>query len=325
MTDNLELPLKAPQETFIDEPKELNDVNIHDLVSDFEQGLKDINKLHVFESMSVMMYTLEDIIKLKEKPELFNQYRNERLEKEGVTTNIKHDTLDNVDDETRITPPNSPPSKLMKMDNSDPNLLRETTPDSLIDDISGSSNPPSHVTIDYLVQHTDLDKDYGVNFNDISDEFNYYHTSGIKDQITRLVKAFNLVQVPKLSIGQFLTRIKTYSSSISSVCYIHATFMIYKLCVLLNVVPLTIYNVHRIILALIRCLTKKLEDIYQKQKSFATVGGVSRKDLHQIEVAFLFVCNFRLVVSEDVLNDYLKEFTQLRTFCQAHNEELSST
>ena len=66
MTDNLELPLKAPQETFIDEPKELNDVNIHDLVSDFEQGLKDINKLHVFESMSVMMYTLEDIIKLKE-------------------------------------------------------------------------------------------------------------------------------------------------------------------------------------------------------------------------------------------------------------------
>ncbi|KAM9916768.1 hypothetical protein OXX80_013491 [Metschnikowia pulcherrima] len=98
--------------------------------------------------------------------------------------------------------------------------------------------------------------------------------------------------------------------------------MIYKLCVLLDVVTLTPLNVYRFILASLRCSTKKLEDVHQKQKSFATVGGVAPKDLGKIEVSFLYLLNFKLVVSEHILDRFLtKDFVALRAFCDGLDRE----
>ena len=74
----------------------------------------------------------------------------------------------------------------------------------------------------------------------------------------------------------------------------------------MDVLPLSMFNVHRVILSLIRCLTKKLEDVYQSQTNYATVVGVSKKDLFKLEVGFLFLCNFQLVVGEQILNDFVK-------------------
>jgi len=138
-------------------------------------------------------------------------------------------------------------------------------------------------------------------------------------QTDQLLKTFNLVDVPSLSIDDFLVRIKTYSSSISTTCYIHSAFLMFKLCVVLDMVPLTLHNVHRFILASIRCSTKKLEDVYQKQKPFATVGGVSLRELFKIEVGFLYLCKFKLVIGENILNEFLtNDFVELRKFVGEH-------
>ena len=144
----------------------------------------------------------------------------------------------------------------------------------------------------------------------------------VQTQAEHLLRCFSLAKAPPISIAQFLVRIKTYSPSISVSVYIHSAYMIYKLCVLLDVVTLTPLNVYRFILALLRCLTKKLEDVHQKQKSFATVGGVAPKDLGKIEVSFLYLLNFKLVVSEHILDRFLtKDFVALRAFCDGLDRE----
>lgn len=150
----------------------------------------------------------------------------------------------------------------------------------------------------------------------------YHMAPKIKQQAEHLLKCFGLVKAPPITTAQFLLRIKTYSPLVSVSVYIHSAYMIFKLCVLLDVMKVTPLNVYRLILALIRCLTKKLEDIHLKQKNFAVVGGVALKDLCKIEVSFLYLLNFKLVVSEYILNHFLtKDYLALRAFCKKHFHE----
>lgn len=322
MSENLELPLKIHQETFTDEPKEINDVNIHDLAINIGDNVKDINSLHLVEAIAILLHSLEDIIKLNDHGDLLQQFRRQQLKKRNIDLDhhrqqsITIDSSSSEDSTTDIrkpTPPNSPPAKVLKVDNDF--ALKERTPDSLIEE-------HDLITIEQLLQSTNIDDINTIDFDDITEEYQYYQNMKIVEQNQHVIKNFNLIQPPDLSIEQFLNRIKTYSPSTSVSCYIHATLLIFKLSVLHDVLPLTLCNVHRIILALIRCLTKKLEDIYQKQKTFATVGGVTLKDLYRIEVGFLFLCNFRLVVGEDSLNNYLKEFTDLRDFVKRNIDDV---
>lgn len=167
-------------------------------------------------------------------------------------------------------------------------------------------------TID-LMPHNVLDKadDW------LRKELDYNMATKITQQNGHLLRLFNLIKKPPLSIEDFLIRIKTYSPSVSVSCYIHSALLLFKMAILLDVVPLTDYNAYRFILGVIRCSTKKLEDVYQKQATFATVGGVSQKDLFKIEVGFLYLSNFKLVVTEENLNFYLKEhFADLVDFCR---------
>lgn len=151
-----------------------------------------------------------------------------------------------------------------------------------------------------------------------------YHTAPkIKHQAEHLLKCFGLIKAPPVTTEQYLLRIKTYAPLVSVSVYIHSAYMIFKLCVLLDVMEVTSLNVYRFILALIRCLTKKLEDIHLKQKNFAVVGGVALKDLCKIEVSFLYLLNFKLVASEYILNHFLaKDYLALRAFCKKHFAEV---
>jgi hypothetical protein len=196
------------------------------------------------------------------------------------------------------------------------NELRE----SFSEEKSTPSPEPEIIDIKTLVENTDLipvknpisDCCIDRSKNEIFKRRSAYQTD-------QLLKSFNLVDVPSLSIDDFLMRIKKYSSSISTTVYIHSAFLMFKLCVVLDIVPLTLHNVHRFILASIRCSTKKLEDVYQKQKPFATVGGVTLRELFKIEVGFLYLCKFKLVIGENILNEFLtKDFVDLRKFISQH-------
>ncbi|EGV60275.1 cyclin [Yamadazyma tenuis] len=333
MSDTHEIPLKMPQETFVDEPKEISDVNIHDLVIDIDGNTKDINKFFACEAIAVLLYTLEDIMKLQSDPELFEQFRARSLQQSEVDLKLLNPSVDSLESDIKVRTsptPSPPPSKIMKVDSSTNNhvggdydaVLKETTPDSLVD--STDNEDIEVIDLQHLIDTTNLTLSNYVDFQDVKSEITYYQDPMVKSQNKLVVKVFDLVAPPKLSIEQFLQRIRTYSSAISVSCYIHAAFLVYKLAFLHKIIVLTPCNVYRLILASIRCSTKILEDIYQKQKTFATVGGVSQKELFKIEVGFLFLCNFRLVVNEDSLNHYLKSFSQLRTFVKENIDDKTS-
>ncbi|KAG2732999.1 hypothetical protein G9P44_003989 [Scheffersomyces stipitis] len=251
------------------------------------------------------------------------------------------------------TPPLSPPLKFAKLSQpiypqysfkeSTPDSLanEEVTPDSIEerkeleaeseaqrspfteqeDDDEQVEEPkePPYIPIEQLVKELKLDPVSdpvtNLNLDSFKKEVLFNRDSKRIEQNQHLLKIFNLVKVPPLTIDEFLLRIKTYSSSISVSAYIHTASMMFKLCILLDIIPLSPVNVYRFILASLRCSTKKLEDVYQKQKSFATVGGVSTRDLYRLEVGFLYLCNFKLVLGEATLNKFLnQDFVDLHTF-----------
>ncbi|KAG7663240.1 uncharacterized protein J8A68_003240 [[Candida] subhashii] len=143
-----------------------------------------------------------------------------------------------------------------------------------------------------------------------------------RSQNTHLLKIFNLIKIPPLSIDDFLLRIKQYSPSISVSSYIHSAFIMFKMTILLDLIPLTMNNVYRFIVASIRCSSKNIEDMYQRQKVFATVVGVSLKDLFRLEVGFLYLCDFKVIIGELMLNKFLKdEFSDLCLFMKENFQE----
>mmetsp|Transcript_5454 Transcript_5454/g.6350 ORF Transcript_5454/g.6350 Transcript_5454/m.6350 type:complete len:372 (-) Transcript_5454:72-1187(-) len=354
--DSSEIRLKPPQETFVDEPCSLEDIDIDELAFDLEHGFKDINKLNSFHAISIFSSCLQDIIKLQADELLFTKFRKQQLEKLLVDIDIlQGEKKDGYADTKKVlseklrSPSVSPPLKFARLHNNfegtNDDFMKDRTPDSLFNEdrnedytLNGNAKneasdeiDPPYIRIDELLNNTSIEKvSNRITLQDserLRTEIKYHLANQVSSQNALLLKSFNLVSIPTLSIEQFLMRIKTYSSSTSVLVYINSAYLIFKLCILLDIVPLTDYNVHRLILALIRSLTKILEDVYQKQKSFVTVGGVNVKDLFKIEMGFLYLCNFKLVTGEEILNTYLKEeFTQLRKFCNENfNDDKHNT
>ena len=177
------------------------------------------------------------------------------------------------------------------------------------------SNPP-YIPIEVLLRDNPspiVKNDTKTKFQESLDS-EYFST--MRNRLRLLVKVFNLIRPPSLSISQYIVRIRTYSSSATTVVFVNAAYLAFKLCIMLDLAPITELNCHRFVLALIRCLMKMLEDKRQKQKAFAAVGGLSCGDLESIEVAFLYLCDFNMHVTPEQLRDFLSyDFLDMLKFC----------
>lgn len=318
-----DIPLKRAQETFVDAPRLLDDVALAELEFDLAHGVKDINGLHVFHAIAVLEQMLEDLIMLGENPAKLAEFRALQLQEYGFGDESRE-----IVDSKEIVDSTAPEVKKA------PRFHDDDLPRADIDGADGNSGnsgiPPetspeaadgAFVPIERLVATTSLEKVLNPitthSLLRLRRELAFHRAPSTQTQAAHLVRAFTLAKPPPISIREFLLRINKYSPSVSVSVYVHSAYLLFKLSVLLGVVTFTNLNVYRFILALIRLLTKKCEDVYQKQKSFAMVGGMALKDLGRIEVSFLYLCNFKLVVSEFILNDFLtRNFVLLRRFCR---------
>lgn len=329
-----DIPLKRPQETFVDDPGLLEEVNIDELVFDLENDIKNINKLHIFHSMSILASVLHDLIRLSQNKLLLKKFREQHLAEYGIELEqmqLEAEKLPlssrNFHDDDLPLPVKIEPARKPSVGSlSDDEINLTPATESVLDISIPLDNEAAFILCELLVQTTLLDMvadPITTHSNSrLKKEVAYHMAPKVKSQAELLVRSFALAKVPPISIDEFLLRINKYSPSVSVLVYIHCAYMLFKLCVLLDVVPISTVNVYRLILALIRCLTKKLEDIYQKQLSFAMVGGVAPKDLGKFEVSFLYLANFKLVVSEYILNHFLvHDFVPLRRFCEAHKDD----
>ncbi|CAN3375291.1 hypothetical protein DIURU_002140 [Diutina rugosa] len=290
-----DVPLKPTKKTFFDPPEQIDDVNLEELVFDFRLESRESGSIQLLEAIKILGQMLQDIIQLQQYPDLFHDFRVQIFKELKLSPNTT--SLTQNDDE----------SDSIRIEVSS-QINDEPTPNSV-----------NHIPIGDLIARTNLSHEAKVlhpitepNPSRLQQDYENNHT-----QSPQLLKIFNLVSRPSITIEEFLLRIMTYSPSVSASSYLHSAYMLFNLSVLFDVVPLNYYNVYRLILGSIRCSTKCLEDIFQRQKSFATVGGVSLKDLLKIEVGFLYLVKFRLVIGSGILDQFLqKQWLRLRTFCQ---------
>ncbi|OBA21323.1 hypothetical protein METBIDRAFT_11857 [Metschnikowia bicuspidata var. bicuspidata NRRL YB-4993] len=392
--DVADIPLKRPQETFVDDPGSLDEVNIDDLVFRLAHDIKGINSLHSFHAVAVLKAVLEDLILLGAHRDARREFRRSQLQQYSLDLQELQEPpgagpqdcgsfpdgapghslpgpgrpgFSAVDlslaGEPVISESTRPMSQedasvqslvaadagnddtggsgtaLFESAGSDSALLENAGSDSALLESAGTGTAGTEtalaetalaetagaeaqagfISTESLVQTTSLDRVQDPitchSIQRLRDEVLFHLAPKIRQQALHLLRCFELARPPPISLGQFLGRIQTYLPSISVSVYIHSAYMLYKLCVLLDVVELTQLNAYRLVLGLLRCLTKKLEDVYQKQKSFATVGGVALDELSKIEVSFLYLSNFKIIVSEHMLNQFLTvEFPALREY-----------
>ena len=131
-------------------------------------------------------------------------------------------------------------------------------------------------------------------YNTLINQYNLYNTEKNISYITQL-SYFNSKDIPKISIKDYLIRIKRYSKCtneclISS--YIHLNYLINK-----KELILTYFNIHRLLLISIMVCTKFYEDEYYDNKMWSSIGGISLSELNTLEIVYCQLIEYKLYIS----------------------------
>ncbi len=113
---------------------------------------------------------------------------------------------------------------------------------------------------------------------------------------------FNLKQIPKISVGDFIYRI-TYYSKIEDSTLISGLILLDRYCKKQKIL-LTIFNVHRLISISIIVAIKLLEDKYFTNKYYSKICGIDLSLLNQLEYEFICGLNFNLYIEKNFYYKY---------------------
>ncbi|CAI5758503.1 unnamed protein product [Candida verbasci] len=306
--------LKPPQETFVDEPRSIEEISFDDLIFDISNKLKNISNLHVWHLIYLMNKVCLMIIKLQEDKELFKKFRLIQLEKLAIKLEEEEIISDSIDSNDELE---FKPLKLTKFNDASFENINEDEVDEIEEEGDENLETP-YIPIETLTS-TPIPDPHLANLDEYSKKLQNEIKLVNKQRITpsKNFKIFNLVKIPSLSILQFLIRIKTYSPNISTMVYLQSIYLLFKLTILTNSIRLNLNNIYRIIVGSLRSLTKLFDDIYQKQKIFTNVVGVPLKDLFKIEINFLYLVNFNLFFSglnNEIFDNFLQ--CQIPELCE---------
>ena len=138
---------------------------------------------------------------------------------------------------------------------------------------------------------------------EISNILNTIISTNKKEKIKKNTNSpFNHDHVPKISIFDYLLRIKKYSGIENSTLII-ALIYIDRICKK-KIFLLTKYNIHRILFTSILISIKNNEDIIYNNSYFSKIGGVDMNELIILENHFLKIIDFELYVSDKLYNKY---------------------
>lgn len=112
-------------------------------------------------------------------------------------------------------------------------------------------------------------------------------------------------KIPPIGLEEYLLRLHEFCP-MSTAVYLATSLYIHRLAVVERIIPVTLRNVHRLVLAGLRVAMKALEDQSYPHRRFAKVGGVSEPELGKLEVSFCFITNFELKVDKEMLLEHAK-------------------
>lgn len=126
-------------------------------------------------------------------------------------------------------------------------------------------------------------------------------------QITHCHAAhFHVLVQANLTIEDYFSRLARYFHS-SPECFILA-FIFIDRAVTMNrdTLNLCSRNIHRLVLAALTLATKFWDDVYYSNSHYARVGGVSTKELDNLEYQLLCLINWKLFVDANEYKGYLR-------------------
>ena len=122
-----------------------------------------------------------------------------------------------------------------------------------------------------------------------------------EDHLT-LIQDFFCKKQPQISINKYLKRFMKYSKPEPSTIIITLIY-IDKICESSNL-QLTMLNIHRLLLACMVVALKYNEDDYYSNEYYAKVGGISLKELNQLEYNILILLDFNVFIDDALYENY---------------------
>ena len=118
---------------------------------------------------------------------------------------------------------------------------------------------------------------------------------------------FNMLSPPKISIADYLIFLYNKSKESRS-CFLSAFILLDRLLLKQPHIIITPFNVHKLCLCSILIASKFLSDRGLTNNDWAVIGGVPVSELNLLELEFLFLIEFSLVISKDEYNKYEEVF-----------------
>ncbi|KAL1925028.1 uncharacterized protein VTP21DRAFT_4682 [Calcarisporiella thermophila] len=121
---------------------------------------------------------------------------------------------------------------------------------------------------------------------------------------TSVITHFHSRAIPAISVQAYLNRILKFApfpneALLSVLVYFDRIAEASKGAFVINA-----YNVHRLLIAAIVVASKYTSDVFYPNTRYAKVGGLPLLELNQLELEFLFQCNFDLYVANEELQGY---------------------
>ena len=124
-----------------------------------------------------------------------------------------------------------------------------------------------------------------------------------------LINPFISKNIPSISIDDYIGRLFKYSK-VSHEIFILVLIYIDRVCQN-HKINLNYNNIHKIILSSFIVTIKFYEDDYYSLNYYAKLGGISKKEIINLEYDFLVLLDFNLYVEDDLFNKYNQNLNNL--------------
>ena len=116
------------------------------------------------------------------------------------------------------------------------------------------------------------------------------------------ISLFLTDSIQTITINDYLQRLVKYTQ-VESSTLIAMLIYIDRLCELNNFI-INSYNVYKILFSSLIIAIKYNEDEYYDNKFYAKVGGLTLKEMNNLEINYLSLIDFKLYISEEFFDNY---------------------
>ncbi|EJS43289.1 pcl7p [Saccharomyces arboricola H-6] len=135
-----------------------------------------------------------------------------------------------------------------------------------------------------------------------------------EDELLAPILAFYGKNIPEIAVVQYLERIQKYCPTTND---IFLSLLVYFDRISRNyghlpdrdgrtkqMFVMDSGNIHRLLITGVTVCTKFLSDFFYSNSRYAKVGGISLQELNHLELQFLVLCDFKLLVSVEEMQKY---------------------